>query len=47
MTFVYRPSGLGAACAISLGASGLACLGLIVEAVRAISRRLMFPMVLR
>ncbi|MGA2703172.1 MAG: hypothetical protein ABSH35_19005 [Isosphaeraceae bacterium] len=40
VTFVYRPSGLGAACAISLGASGLACLSLIVEAVRAVSRRI-------
>ncbi|HMF36066.1 MAG TPA: hypothetical protein VKF17_05480, partial [Isosphaeraceae bacterium] len=40
VTFAYRPAGPRAACAISLGASGLACLGLIVEAVRAVSRLL-------
>ncbi len=39
VTFAYRPAWLGAAGAVSLGASGLACLGLIVEAVRAAGRR--------
>ncbi len=41
--FAYRPAWLGAACTTSLSASGLACLGLIVEAVRVFRRRTRHP----